>query len=69
MMIARTIASRAPMVVRLLKKEIQKLTGGRGLSPDEFEEIQSLRRRTYRSQDFKEGVQAFFEKRAAEICG
>ena len=69
MAIARTIANRAPMVVRLLKKEIQILTGGRGLSPDEFEEIQSLRRRTYRSQDFKEGIKAFFEKRPPKFVG
>jgi methylmalonyl-CoA decarboxylase len=69
MKVARAIAGRAPMVVGLLKKEIQALTGGRGLSADEFEEIQSLRQRTYRSKDFKEGVQAFFEKRPPKFIG
>jgi methylmalonyl-CoA decarboxylase len=67
--IARTIAGRAPMVVRLLKKEMRRLTAGKGLTSDEFEELQSLRRQTYRSKDFQEGVRAFFEKRPPVFTG
>ena len=69
MEISRTIAARAPLVVRLLKKEMRKLTSGKGLTSDEFEELQSLRRQTYRSKDFQEGVQAFFERRPPVFTG
>jgi methylmalonyl-CoA decarboxylase len=61
--IARDVATRAPMVVRLLKAQLRKLTSGPAMNPDDFEEIQSLRSSVYRSQDFKEGVSAFFDKR------
>ncbi len=65
--IARDIAGKAPRVVRLLKAELRKLTAGPALSPDDFEEIQCLRRDGYRSKDFVEGITAFFEKRIPEF--
>jgi len=60
---AESIASRAPKVIRHLKAELRKLTSGPALNPDNFEEIQQLRREAYRSKDFSEGVSAFFERR------
>ena len=67
--IAQNIASKAPLAVRVLKKEMQRLTAGPGISPDDFEEIQGIRREAYRSNDFKEGIRSFFEKRNPVFTG
>ena len=67
--IAKEITSKAPLAVRVLKREMKSLTNGPGLSPDEFEEIQGLRRDAYRSEDFKEGIKSFFEKRTPVFSG
>jgi methylmalonyl-CoA decarboxylase len=65
--IAETVASQAPKVIRLLKVELRKLTDGPAINPDDFEEIQQLRREAYRSKDFSEGVHAFFDRRTPQF--
>ena len=69
MEIAETIATRAPLAVSVVKAELSSLSKGSAMSADEFEFIQSARRTAFRRDDLKEGVKAFFEKRAPVFQG
>jgi methylmalonyl-CoA decarboxylase len=69
MEIAQTIASRAPLAVSVVKAELSSLSRGAPLSADEFECIQAARRAAFRSDDLKEGVKSFFEKRTPLFQG
>jgi methylmalonyl-CoA decarboxylase len=69
MEIAGTIASRAPLAVSVVKAELSSLSRGAPLSADEFESIQGARRAAFRSDDLKEGVKSFFEKRIPVFQG
>jgi methylmalonyl-CoA decarboxylase len=63
MQLANIIASRAPLAVKAIKVELRTLTSGDRMSADEFELIQSVRRDAFSSDDLKEGLKSFFEKR------
>jgi methylmalonyl-CoA decarboxylase len=60
---ARRIAANAPLSIAVMKEQLRILAGARPMSPQGFERVQGLRRVVYDSEDFKEGIRAFKEKR------
>jgi len=66
---AHIIASRAPLVVHLLKRQLLCMSPAPSLTPEVFEELHEKRKQTWSSNDMEEGVQAFFAKRPPSFRG
>ena len=69
MELARTMIQNSPLVISLLKEQLRVLGEAHPLNPEGFERLQAIRRRIYDSADYKEGIRAFFERRAAQFQG
>jgi enoyl-CoA hydratase/carnithine racemase len=61
--LAATIAANAPLSMRGNKRAIETLASFPRLSPKQEQELVELRRSCFRSEDFREGIRAFAEKR------
>jgi enoyl-CoA hydratase/carnithine racemase len=62
--LASEIASNAPLSLRGNKRAIETLNAYPRLTPDQERELIELRRSCFASEDFREGIRAFAEKRA-----
>lgn len=67
--VSADIRRNSPLVISLLKQELRELAQARPLSAGTYERLQSIRRQIYDSQDYKEGLRAFFEKRTPVFTG
>lgn len=67
--IAQQIANNSPLVIGLLKEELRLLSASQNLRPETFERVQAMRRQVYDSEDYQEGIRAFFDKRPPRFQG
>ena len=67
--LAGYIIRNSPLVISLLKEQLRVLGEAHPLNPEGFQRIQSIRRRIYDSADYREGIRAFFERRAPQFEG
>ena len=64
---ARTIASRSAAAVAAAKQAIHELSDAVTISPSTYERLHGLRREAYFGPEYREGIQAFLQKRPPDF--
>lgn len=67
--LAMHIAGKAPLAIAAVKEQLRVLSDMRALPASALGRISEIRRRAYQSPDFREGIEAFREKRPAVFSG
>lgn len=58
---AHHISEKAPLAIAVIKEELRVLGEAHTMNSDEFERIQGMRREVYDSEDYQEGMNAFWK--------
>ncbi len=66
---ARQITRNSSLSIGVIKEQLRILANSHPVSPETFERIQGLRRQVYDSRDYREGKNAFLQKRAPIFQG
>lgn len=67
--LARRMAAKAPLAMAVIKEQLRVLSDEVPIAAQTFERLQDMRRLVYDSDDFREGVKSFHEKRAPRFTG
>jgi len=67
--LAEKIIANSPLSIQVIKEQLNILGNALPLSPQTFEHIDMLRGKAGTSKDYKEGLNAFYEKRKPEFLG
>jgi methylmalonyl-CoA decarboxylase len=65
----KEIIKNSPLAIEVIKEQLNILGKAHPLSPSAFERIAQLRKVVYQSDDYKEGIKAFMEKRIPKFSG
>ncbi|HEY5789534.1 MAG TPA: methylmalonyl-CoA decarboxylase [Gammaproteobacteria bacterium] len=63
------ILRNAPLSIAVIKEQFRIMESAHSITPRIFERIQGLRRAVYDSNDYREGLTAFLEKRTPHFTG